>query len=43
MSLLYNNYWTYAIVLRGYNGLLKGHLKYLEGFVLYLKRNYGME
>jgi hypothetical protein len=40
MSLLFNNYWTLAIVLRGYNNLLKEHFLYLKGFVLYLNKNY---
>jgi hypothetical protein len=43
LSLLYNNYWTYSIVLRGYNSLLKRHLEYLNGFALFLKGNYDME
>ena len=43
MSLLYNNYWTYAIVLRGYNGMLKEHLRYLNGFIPFLKRSFDME
>jgi hypothetical protein len=43
MYLLYNNYWTYSIVLRGYSSLLKRHLEYLNRFVLFLKRNYDME
>jgi hypothetical protein len=42
MSLLFNNYWTLAIVLRGYNYLLKEHFQYLKGFVSYLKRNYNL-
>jgi len=43
MDLLYNNYWTYSMVLNGYNNLLKEHLKYLKGFLIFLKRNYNIE
>lgn len=43
MSLLYNNYWTYAIVLRGYNVMLRKHLEFLKGFVLFLKRSYDID
>jgi len=39
MDLLYNNYWTFTIALRGYNNMLKEHLEYLNGFLNYLKRN----
>lgn len=43
MDLLYNNYWTYKIVLYSYNNLLKNHLEYLKGFLTFLKRNYDLE
>jgi len=41
MSILYNNYWAFAITVRGYDGMLKQHLAYLKEFILFLKRNYG--
>lgn len=40
MDVLYNNYWTYSVVLTGYDTLLKDHLNYLKGFLVFLKRNY---
>jgi len=43
MDILYNNLWTYAIVLRGYDNLLKDHIKYLEGFLTFLKRKYNVD
>jgi len=43
MDVLYNNYWTLAIVLKGYFNLLKEHLKYLKEFLIFLKRNYKLE
>lgn len=43
IDLLYNNYWTYAIVLNGYDNLLKNHLEYLKEFLIFLKRNYKLE
>ena len=43
MSLLYNNYWTFTLTLRSYNSMLKEHLKYLNGFILFLKRTYDIE
>ena len=43
MHLLYNNYWTVAITLNGYNNMLKEHLGYLKKFMIFLKRNYDIE
>ncbi len=43
MSLLYNNYWIYRGSLSGYNGKLKKHLEYLNGFITFLKRSYDIE
>ena len=43
MDLLYNNYWTYAIVLNSYKNLLKEHLEYLKKFLIFLKRNYSIK
>jgi hypothetical protein len=43
LHLLYNNYWTFAITLNGYNNMLKEHRKYLTGFMSFLKRNYDIE
>jgi len=43
MDLLYNNYWTYSIVLKGYDNLLKEHYQYLSKFILFLKRSYDIE
>ncbi|HLA58429.1 MAG TPA: hypothetical protein VK622_06700 [Puia sp.] len=43
MSLLYNNYWTFTITLKGYDMLLKEHLQYLSKFILFLKRSYDIE
>jgi hypothetical protein len=43
MDLLYNNYWTFAIVLKGYYNLLKKHLEYLKEFLIFLKRNYNIK
>jgi hypothetical protein len=40
MYLLYNNYWTFAITLTGYTNMLKEHLAYLKGFILFLQKNY---
>jgi hypothetical protein len=40
MYSLYNNYWTFAISLNGYNMMLKEHLEYLKKFVIFLKGNY---
>jgi hypothetical protein len=40
IHLLFNNYWTFAITLNGYNSMLKAHLKYLEEFISFLKREY---
>jgi hypothetical protein len=42
MLLLYSNYWTFAGTLNGYNNMLKEHLKYLEGFIIFLKRTYNI-
>jgi hypothetical protein len=43
MHLLYNNYWTFSGTLNGYNNMLKQHLEYLKGFMMFLKTNYDME
>ncbi len=43
MSLLYNNYWIYRGSLSGYNGKLKKHLEYLNGFIAFLKKSYEIE
>ncbi len=43
IDLLYNNYWTYGLVLKGYANLLKEHLGYLKSFLIFLKRNYDIE
>ncbi len=43
MSLLYNDYWLYRGSLIGYNGKLKKHLEYLNGFIAFLKRRYDIE
>lgn len=43
MDLLYNNYWTFAIVLKGYDNLLKQHLEYLKEFLIFLKQNYNIK
>lgn len=43
IDLLYNNYWTLAIVVKSYNRLLKEHFEYLKGFLIFLKRNYNIE
>jgi hypothetical protein len=43
IDILYNNYWTYAIFLRGYDELLKEHIRYLGGFLAFLKRKYNMD
>jgi len=40
MHLLFNNYWTFAITLNGYNNMLRVHLEYLKEFIKFLKRNY---
>jgi hypothetical protein len=42
VDLLYNNYWTFVIVLRGYDKLLKQHLEYLREFLIFLRREYNM-
>jgi hypothetical protein len=43
MHVLINNYWTYSIVLKSYNGLLREHLDYLQVFVAFLKKSYDMQ
>lgn len=43
MNVLFNNYWTLAIVVQGYNNMLQQHLAYLKGFQMYLKRTYDIE
>jgi hypothetical protein len=43
IHLLYNNYWTYAIILRGYNSMLTEHLGYLTGLMHFLKQKYGLD
>lgn len=43
IDLLYNDYWTFAIVLKGYNNMLREHLGYLKEFMIFLKRNYDIE
>jgi hypothetical protein len=43
MHLLFNNYWTFAITLNGYNNMLREHLDYLKAFILFLKRSYDIE
>jgi hypothetical protein len=43
MHLMYNDYWTLAIVVYGYNTMLKEHLEYLKKFMIFLKRNYDLE
>jgi len=43
MDLLYNNYWTFRIVLNGYANLLKEHLTYLNKFLIFLKQKYDIE
>jgi hypothetical protein len=43
MHLLYNNYWTFAIALKGYNHMLKEHLEYLKVFMVFLKQDYNLE
>jgi hypothetical protein len=40
MYSLYNNYWTFAISLNGYNNMLREHLEYLKEFMGFLRRNY---
>jgi hypothetical protein len=43
MHLLFNNYWTFAGTLNGYNNMLKGHLEYLKGFIIFLKQKYDFQ
>jgi hypothetical protein len=43
MHLLFNNYWTFYRTLNWYNTMLKEHVKYLERFIVFLKRNYDLE
>jgi len=43
MQLFFNNYWTFANVLDGYNNMLKEHFEYLKGFMSFLKRDYNIE
>jgi len=43
LNLLYNDYWTFANVLTGYNNMLKEHLEYLKGFIIFLKRSYNID
>jgi hypothetical protein len=43
MHLMFNNYWTFAIALKGYNSLLKEHLEYLKEFIVFLKKNYDID
>jgi len=43
MHLFFNNYWTFANVLNGYNSMLYKHLEYLKEFMNFLKRNYNIE
>ncbi len=42
IHVLYNNWWTYSIVLRGYKNLLTEHQAYLKTLVIFLKRKYDM-
>ena len=43
MHLFFNNYWTFANVLYGYNNMLIDHLAYLKEFMIFLKRNYNIQ
>ena len=43
IHVLYNNYWSYSIVLRSYNNMLKEHMAYLKTLIIFLKRSYNME
>ena len=43
MHLLCNNYWMTSLILKSYNGMLREHLVYLKGFLLFLKQKYDME
>jgi len=40
INAVYNDYWTFAITLNGYNSMLKEHLKFLREFMTFLKRSY---
>ena len=42
MHLFFNNCWTFANVLNGYNNMLNVHLDYLNNFIIFLKKSYDM-
>jgi hypothetical protein len=43
MGVLFNNYWSFATVIKGYNDMLKEHREYLKRFIIYLKENYNIQ
>lgn len=43
IHLMFNNYWTFAITLNGYNHMLEAHRMYLNGFIDFLKRKYDFQ
>ena len=43
MHLLFNNCWTFALTVNGYNYMLRQHLEYLKSFISFLKRTYDIE
>jgi hypothetical protein len=43
MHLLFNNCWTFAITVHGYNSMLRQHLEYLKSLTSFLKRTYDIE
>lgn len=43
IHLLYNNCWTFSIVVNGYKNLLRDHFEYLKRFVVFLKKSYDIE
>ncbi len=43
MHYLFNNYWSWAGVIRQYNNMLRDHLEYLGRFIIYLKKNYDLD
>jgi hypothetical protein len=43
LHVLFNNYWTFAIILKGYRYLLNNHQLYLKRFSEFLKKTYEIE
>jgi hypothetical protein len=43
INLLYNNCWTFSIVVNGYKNLLRDHFEYLKRFIVFLKKSYDIE